>query len=254
MTVEERVRPAATFKPEVASLNMGSMNFGLFPMLEPLQGIQARLGARSTSRTAATSCSRTRSRTSSTSSQACCGERHPVRVRVLRHRAPLQPRPFPRPRAGPAAAVRPDRVRHPGRHRRPPRGRDAHEAHGRPPVRRRTTSWSVLGAGRNQMPIAAMAAAMGGNVRVGLEDSPVDRPGQARREQRRAGPPSAADPRRARPRGREPGRRARASSAEGRRSGRVLTPGRERKRTPPPSVRGPRRGSRREASRMLVDC
>ena len=28
--------------------------------------------------------------------------------------------------------------------------------------------WSVLGAGRNQMPIAAMAAAMGGNVRVGL--------------------------------------------------------------------------------------
>jgi len=31
--------------------------------------------------------------------------------------------------------------------------------------------WSVLGAGRNQMPIAAMAASMGGNVRVGLEDS-----------------------------------------------------------------------------------
>ena len=31
--------------------------------------------------------------------------------------------------------------------------------------------WSVLGAGRNQMPVAAMAAAMGGNVRVGLEDS-----------------------------------------------------------------------------------
>jgi uncharacterized protein (DUF849 family) len=31
--------------------------------------------------------------------------------------------------------------------------------------------WSVLGAGRNQMPIAAIAAANGGNVRVGLEDS-----------------------------------------------------------------------------------
>jgi len=29
----------------------------------------------------------------------------------------------------------------------------------------------VLGAGRNQMPIAALAASMGGNVRVGLEDS-----------------------------------------------------------------------------------
>jgi len=31
--------------------------------------------------------------------------------------------------------------------------------------------WSVLGAGRSQMKIAAMGAAMGGNVRVGLEDS-----------------------------------------------------------------------------------
>jgi uncharacterized protein (DUF849 family) len=31
--------------------------------------------------------------------------------------------------------------------------------------------WSVLGAGSAQMRIAAMAAAMGGHVRVGLEDS-----------------------------------------------------------------------------------
>ena len=38
--------------------------------------------------------------------------------------------------------------------------------------------WSVLGAGRNQMPIAAMAAAMGANVRVGLEDSLWDGPGK----------------------------------------------------------------------------
>ncbi len=34
MTVEERVRPAEKWKPEIASLNMGSMNFGLFPMLK----------------------------------------------------------------------------------------------------------------------------------------------------------------------------------------------------------------------------
>jgi uncharacterized protein (DUF849 family) len=38
--------------------------------------------------------------------------------------------------------------------------------------------WSVLGAGRNQMPVAAMAAAMGGNVRVGLEDSVWSGPGR----------------------------------------------------------------------------
>ena len=34
MSVEERIRPAAVWKPEVASLNKGSMNFGLFPMLK----------------------------------------------------------------------------------------------------------------------------------------------------------------------------------------------------------------------------
>ena len=32
-------------------------------------------------------------------------------------------------------------------------------------------SWSVLGAGRHQMPFATQAVMMGGNVRVGLEDS-----------------------------------------------------------------------------------
>src|SRR5690606_30697387 len=38
--------------------------------------------------------------------------------------------------------------------------------------------WSVLGAGRNQMPVATLAAAMGGNVRVGLEDSLWAGPGK----------------------------------------------------------------------------
>ena len=34
MTIEERLQPALQLNPEVASLNMGSMNFGLFPMLD----------------------------------------------------------------------------------------------------------------------------------------------------------------------------------------------------------------------------
>ena len=38
--------------------------------------------------------------------------------------------------------------------------------------------WSVLGAGRNQLPIAAQSVALGGNVRVGLEDSLWIGPGQ----------------------------------------------------------------------------
>ena len=33
MTLEERLQPALQLKPEVASLNMGSMNFALYPML-----------------------------------------------------------------------------------------------------------------------------------------------------------------------------------------------------------------------------
>ena len=38
--------------------------------------------------------------------------------------------------------------------------------------------WSVLPAGRSQMPIGAQAAAMGGHVRVGLEDSLWNGPGE----------------------------------------------------------------------------
>ena len=34
MSIADRLRPAVTFSPELASLNMGTMNFGLFPMLE----------------------------------------------------------------------------------------------------------------------------------------------------------------------------------------------------------------------------
>jgi uncharacterized protein (DUF849 family) len=37
MTVAERMQPAAEFRPELASLNMGSMNFGLYPMLRRYQ-------------------------------------------------------------------------------------------------------------------------------------------------------------------------------------------------------------------------
>jgi uncharacterized protein (DUF849 family) len=38
--------------------------------------------------------------------------------------------------------------------------------------------FSVLGAGRNQIPVATQSLLMGGNVRVGLEDSLWDGPGK----------------------------------------------------------------------------
>jgi uncharacterized protein (DUF849 family) len=40
MTVEERTLAARTFKPELCSLNMGSMNFGLFPVLDRIRKFQ----------------------------------------------------------------------------------------------------------------------------------------------------------------------------------------------------------------------
>jgi uncharacterized protein (DUF849 family) len=67
MTVQERVKPAETFKPEVASLNMGSMNFGLFPMLNRFKTFKHDWEPRR-SRTRAISCSATRTRTSN----SCC--------------------------------------------------------------------------------------------------------------------------------------------------------------------------------------
>src|SRR6266581_1115884 len=56
-------------------------------------------------------------------------QRHPLRDRVLRHRAFVYSGAFPRPQAGEAAALHPVGVRHPRRHRPASRGRDAHEAH-----------------------------------------------------------------------------------------------------------------------------
>ena len=40
MTVEERTRAANRFEPELCSLNMGSMNFGLFPVLDRVSTFQ----------------------------------------------------------------------------------------------------------------------------------------------------------------------------------------------------------------------
>ena len=37
MTIDERIQPSVRFKPELASLNMGSMNFGLLPLLNRLK-------------------------------------------------------------------------------------------------------------------------------------------------------------------------------------------------------------------------
>ena len=82
--------------------------------------------------------------------------------------------------------------------------------------------WSVLGAGRNQLPTAAMAAAMGGNVRVGMEDSLWLGPGKLAEVERRAGDEGPPDHRRAGPLDRLRRRSPRNPGPQGRRQGRFL--------------------------------
>ncbi len=83
--------------------------------------------------------------------------------------------------------------------------------------------WSVLGAGRNQLPIASMSAAMGGNVRVGLEDSLWIGAGKLARIERGAGPRRADDHRGDGARDRDARRRAADSRVEGKVGCRILT-------------------------------
>ena len=176
MTVEERVKPAQPFKPEVASLNMGSMNFGLFPMLNRFKS-SSTTGRRRRWRTRATSCSATRSRISNSCwarwatparalSSNATTPRHLYNLAHLLERGLVKPPLFVQTVFGILGGIgpHPEDVMH--------MKRTADRLFGD------HYQWSVLGAGRNQLPIAAQAAAMGGNVRVGLEDSLWAGPGE----------------------------------------------------------------------------
>ena len=97
MAIEERVRPAATFKPEVASLNMGSMNFGLYPMLDRQKEFKY-----DWERPYLEGLARTHLQEHLRRHRVHPGnlrrERHPLRDRVLRHRPSLHARPLRRAR------------------------------------------------------------------------------------------------------------------------------------------------------------
>jgi uncharacterized protein (DUF849 family) len=169
MSIEERLRPCAFFKPEVASLNMGSMNFGLFPMVgrykewkhaweKPyLEASDDRI-FKNTFRdieNILTSCAENGTRFEI----ECYDIGHLYTLRHFADRGLVKPPFFIQSVFGILGGIGP----HP-----------EDVAHMRRTADRLFGSdyqWSVLGAGRNQMPIAAMSVAMGGNVRVGLEDS-----------------------------------------------------------------------------------
>jgi uncharacterized protein (DUF849 family) len=170
MSIEERVRPAATFKPEVASLNMGSMNFGLYPMLtrykgfkydweKPyLEGSRERIFKNTFAdiEYILTTCAENGTRFEI----ECYDIGHLYTLAHFADRGIVKPPFFVQSVFGILGGIgpHPEDVMH--------MRRTADRLFGRG-----NYHWSVLGAGRNQMPIAAMAAATGGNVRVGLEDS-----------------------------------------------------------------------------------
>ncbi len=169
MTIEERLQPALRLKPEVASLNMGSMNFGLYEMLgrykdfkhaweKPyLAGSDERI-FRNTFKDIATileSCKENETRFEI----ECYDIGHLYTAAHFLERRLLKPPLFIQSVFGIRGGIgpHPEDVLH--------MKRTADRLFGD------AYYWSVLGAGRNQMFIAAMSAVMGGNVRVGLEDS-----------------------------------------------------------------------------------
>ena len=175
MTVEERLQPALQLKPEVASLNMGSMNFGLYPMLGKYKTFQHEweptyleatrdIVFRNTFKDIEyilRSCAANGTRFEF----ECYDTSHLYNLAHFIDRGLVKTPPFIQTVFGILGGIgtHPDDVAH--------MKRTADRLFGDDYV------WSVLGAGRSQMPIAAMAAAMGGNVRVGLEDSLWDGPG-----------------------------------------------------------------------------
>ncbi len=175
MTVEERLQPALQLKPEVASLNMGSMNFGLYPMLGKYKTFQHEweptyleatrdIVFRNTFRDIEyilRSCADNGTRFEF----ECYDTSHLYNLAHFIDRGLVKTPPFVQTVFGILGGIgtHPDDVAH--------MKRTADRLFGNDYV------WSVLGAGRFQMPIASMAAAMGGNVRVGLEDSLWDGPG-----------------------------------------------------------------------------
>ena len=170
MTIEERLQPALQLKPEVASLNMGSMNFGLFPMLarykefkydweKPyLEGSRERIFKNTFAdiKYILTTCAENGTRFEI----ECYDIGHLYTLAHFADRGIVKPPFFVQSVFGILGGIgpHPEDVMH--------MRRTADRLFGRG-----NYHWSVLGAGRNQMPIAAMAAAMGGNVRVGIEDS-----------------------------------------------------------------------------------
>jgi uncharacterized protein (DUF849 family) len=169
MSVEERATPAATYQPELASLNMGSMNFGLYPMLnrfkefkhawerEHLEGSKDLVFRNSFKdiEYVLETCYGNGTRFEF----ECYDISHLYNLAHFADRGLVKAPFFVQSVFGLLGGI---------------------GAHHEDVMHMKRTAdrlfgndfrWSVLGAGANQFRVAAQAATLGGNVRVGLEDS-----------------------------------------------------------------------------------
>lgn len=176
MSVEERMRPAMEFKPELASMNMGSINFGLFPMLSRYASFQHEWEREHLENSrdlvfkntfADIEKAMTLGAANGTRFECECYDiGHLYSLRHMMDLGFISGRVFVQSVFGILGGIgpHPEDVIH--------MRRTADRLFGD------SYEWSVLGAGSNQMRIAAQSAAMGGHVRVGLEDSLWLSPGQ----------------------------------------------------------------------------
>lgn len=176
MTVQERMQPALQLQPEVASLNMGSMNFGLYPMLDRYTNLRHDWEKPFLESTRDTVFKNTfadieyvlsRGTANGTRFEfECYDTAHLYNLAHFLDRKLATPPLFVQTVFGILGGIgtHADDVAH--------MKRTADRLFGKDYV------WSVLGAGRAQMSVAATSAAQGGNVRVGLEDSLWDGPGR----------------------------------------------------------------------------
>nr|WP_272214481.1 3-keto-5-aminohexanoate cleavage protein [Marinicella sp. W31]MDC2880094.1 3-keto-5-aminohexanoate cleavage protein [Marinicella sp. W31] len=169
MTVDERTKPAAEWSPEVASLNMGSMNFGFFPLLakykefkhewerEHLEGSRDLVFRNSFKdiEYVLETCYGNGTRFEF----ECYDISHLYNLAHFADRGLVKPPFFVQSVFGLLGGIgtHPEDVMH--------MKRTADRLFGS------DFRWSVLGAGKDQFRIAAQAVSMGGNIRVGLEDS-----------------------------------------------------------------------------------
>jgi uncharacterized protein (DUF849 family) len=180
MTVAERLAAPLRASPEMTSLNMGSMNFGLYPMLERYKEFRhdwERVHLensrdfifRNTFKDIETVLHELGDKHGTRFEFECYDVGHLYTLAHFLERGLVKPPLFVQTIFGILGGIgpHPEDVMH--------MRRTADRLFGD------QYRWSVLAAGRHQMPILTMAATMGANVRVGLEDSLWLGPGQLAR-------------------------------------------------------------------------